>query len=65
MLGVGPDGRKYLLERPTHEEVERSLWQMVFEARHRVDDLKKQLRDENEQLISSLCQLKIQPVLVI
>ena len=49
MLGVGPDARKYLLERPTHEEVERSLWQLVFEARCKVDDVKRELRDKNDR----------------
>ena len=49
MLGVSPDGRKYLLERPSHAEVEQTLLRMVFDARRREEDLKRELKDRNEQ----------------
>ena len=49
MLGVGPDGRKYLLERPSHEEMEHTMWRIVCDARLREEDLKKELKDQNEQ----------------
>ena len=39
----------HLLARPTHEEVEHSLWQLVFEARRKVDNLKKEPRDKNDR----------------
>ena len=46
---MGPDGRKYLLERPCHAEVEETLWQMVFDARRREEELKRELKDRNDQ----------------
>ena len=41
---MGPSGRKYLLERPSHAEVEETLWKMVFNARHEKEDLKVELK---------------------
>ena len=46
---MGPDGRKYLLERPSHAEVEETLWRMVFDARRREEELKRELKDRNDQ----------------
>ena len=45
MAGVGPQGRKYLLERPTQDEVETVLWRMVFGARQREDDLRRENKE--------------------
>ena len=44
-----PSDRKYLLERPSHAEVEETLWRMVFDARRREEELKRELKDRNDQ----------------
>ena len=49
MAGVGPSGRKYLLERPSRDEVEMMLWHMVFEARKREDDFRRECKEKDEQ----------------
>ena len=46
MAGVGPSGRKFLLERPSRDEVEMMLWQMVFEARKREDDFRRECKEK-------------------
>ena len=49
MAGVGPSGRKYLLERPSRDEIEMMLWRMVFEARKREDDFRRECKEKDEQ----------------
>ena len=49
MAGVGPYGRKYLLERPSQDEVEMVLWRMVFGSRQREDDAKRECREREEE----------------
>ena len=46
---MGPSGRKFLLERPFRDEVEETLWRMVFDARRREDDLKREWKDRSEK----------------
>ena len=46
---MGPSGRKYLLERPSHAEVEETLWHIVFDARHEKEELKMELKKKNEE----------------
>ena len=46
---MGPSGRKYLLERPSHAEVEETLWRMVFDARREKEELKMELKKRNEE----------------
>ena len=47
---MGPSGRKYLLERPSHAEVEETLWRMVFDAKHEKEELKEKLKKKDEDL---------------
>ena len=49
MVGVGPYGRKYLLERPSQDEVEMVLWRMVFGARQREDDVRRECKEREEE----------------
>ena len=49
MAGYGPSGRKYLLERPTQEEVEVVLWRMIFGARQRKDELRRESKERGEE----------------
>ena len=58
MAGVGPSGRKFLLERPSRDEVEETLWCMVFDARRREDDLRRECKDRNEQWLKRERNLK-------
>ena len=37
-MGTGPHGRKYLLPRPSREEVEFVLWRMIFGLRMREEE---------------------------
>ena len=46
---MGPSGRKFLLERPFRDEVEETLWRMVFDARRREDDLRRECKERNQQ----------------
>ena len=46
---MGPRCRKYLIERPSHAEVEETLWQMVFDARRKEEELKRELKERNNQ----------------
>ena len=46
---MGPSGRKFLLERPSRDEVEETLWPMVFDARWKEDEAKREWKDRNEQ----------------
>ena len=46
---MGPSGRKFLLERPSQDEVKETLCHMVFDARRREDDLRRECKDRNEQ----------------
>ena len=46
---MGPSGRKFLLERPSRDEVEETLWHMVFDARQKEDEAKREWKDRNEQ----------------
>ena len=46
---MGPSGRKFLLERPSRDEVEESLWHMVFNTRRKEDEAKREWKDRNEQ----------------
>ena len=48
MAGVGPSGRKFLLERPSRDEVEMMLWRMVFEARKKEDDFRRECKEKDE-----------------
>ena len=49
MAGIGPCGRKYLIERPTQDEVEMELWRMVFGAWQREDDMRRECRKRDEE----------------
>ena len=49
MAVVGPSGRKFLLERPSSHEVEETLWRIVFDARRKDDEAKREWKDRNEQ----------------
>ena len=51
MAGIGPCGMKYLLERPTQDEVEVVLWRMVFGARQREDDMRRECRERDEEFL--------------
>ena len=47
---MGPSSRKYLLERPSHAEVEETLWRMVFDAKCEKEELKEKLKKKDEDL---------------
>ena len=48
VLGVGyrSAGRKYLLPRPSHEEVEFVLWRMIFGLRMREEEVRIEEKEE-------------------
>lgn len=58
MAGVGPQGRKYLYERPSQEEVETVLWRMVFGARQRKDNLRRENKERGEEWLRRERNLK-------
>ena len=44
MEGVGKDGRMFLLERLSPEEVQNKLWMLYLNAEQRKDELRDQLK---------------------
>ena len=48
MLGYGPSGRGYLLERLSYEEVELTLWRMIWSARQREEEMKLECKNREE-----------------
>ena len=49
MSGVSPSGRKYLLERPSRNEIEKMLCHMVVEARKKEEDFRRECKEKQEQ----------------
>ena len=49
MLGYGPSGRGYLLERPSYEEVEMTLWRMIWSAGNREEEMKLEIKNREEE----------------
>ena len=50
MAGKGPSGRDYLFERPTQDKVE-VLWRMIFGARQREEELRRENKERGEELL--------------
>ena len=55
---MGPSGRKFLLERPSRDKVEETLWRMVFDARRKEDEAKREWKDRNEQWLKQKRNLR-------
>ena len=49
MAGVGPSGRKYLLERPSRDEIEIMVYRMVVEARKKEEDFRRECKEKQEK----------------
>ena len=49
MAGIGPNGSRYLLERPSRDEIEMSLCRMVVEARKKEEDFRRECKEKQEQ----------------
>ena len=49
MASVSPSGRKYLVERPSRDEIEMSLCRMVVEARKKEEDFRRECKEKQEQ----------------
>ena len=49
VLGFSPSWGKYLLERPSHEEVELVLWRMIFGARQREEEMKLECKQREKE----------------
>ena len=49
MLGTGPNGRKYLLPRPPREEVEQTLWCMMWGAKEREEEIRLEVKSRKEE----------------
>ena len=49
MASVGPSGRKYLLERPSRDEIGKMLCCMVVEARKKEEDFRRECKEKEEQ----------------
>ena len=58
MAGVGPSGRKFLLERPTKDEVEEMLWRMVWETKRKEEDLKRECKEKDEYHLKKMRDYK-------
>ena len=43
--------RKYILPRPSHEEVELVLWHMIFGLRQREEELKRECKEREEDWV--------------
>ena len=50
MEGVGEDGRFYLLDRPSNEEVQNRLWMLYLASEKKRQELKDELKFKVEQL---------------
>ena len=44
MEGVGPNGHMFLLQRPSHAEIEARLWRMYIGAEQKMEDYRNRLR---------------------
>ena len=49
MAGIGPNGRRYLLERPSRDEIEISLCCMVVEERKKKEEFRRECKEKQEQ----------------
>ena len=59
VLGFSPSGWKYLLPRPTREEVELQLWRMLFSARQREEEMKQECKMRDGDFFKRERDLKI------
>ena len=50
MEGVGDDGRFYLLDQPSNEEVQNQLWMLYLASEKKRQELKDQLKFKVDQL---------------
>ena len=48
MSGIGPDGRPYLLERPSRNEIEMSLCRMVVEERKKKEEFRRECEEKQK-----------------
>ena len=48
MSGIGPNGRPYLLERPSRNEIEMSLCRMVVEERKMKEEFRRECKGKQE-----------------
>ena len=46
MAGIGPNGRRYLLERPSRDEIEMSLCRMVVEERKKKEEFRRECEEK-------------------
>ena len=54
MAGVGPSGRKFLLDRPTKSEVEEMLWRMIWETKRKEEDLMMMCKQRDEYYLKKI-----------